>query len=171
MTFDDARREVESITIGWPLKALDVQLALTRSSYRGEHRLIIAWRAPHRDTGQVGEPLVFDTMLDELELRHSDAARLRSRVHDMLRMALMHELAESFLVNGVRVLDPHATPAERAALERASVNRESERRAYRSEADAKRELFGAMLRGEAARLGDARAAEVLDAMRDDEERT
>lgn len=67
-------------------------------------RFTVTVRVPNRDTGESIEVRLGSSY--PLEYNDNELAEV---VHATVAEALVHELDECFLVNGVRVYDPHST--------------------------------------------------------------
>jgi hypothetical protein len=113
MTVQDFRRLLQGrLHFGWPFRAwgLSVQVhAIPRASGGPGPSVVVVARleVPHRDTGEVG-PLMFEKEVSERMLAQwvpDDALDWLRR--EVLLPFLSHELAESMLVDGARVMDPH----------------------------------------------------------------
>lgn len=66
----------------------------------------LTMRVQHRDTGEMG-PISLTQQVSWRELVGIPDA-YQKLVHRMAKFALLHELEECFVVNGMRVMDPHS---------------------------------------------------------------
>jgi hypothetical protein len=96
---------------GFPVR---IQLVACRDEYLDAMRLQASMDVKCRDTGAPICTYMVETISMEgvAQLSRNAAVRL---VHDFLRRLLVHELDECFLVNGVRVYDPHENDRAPAA--------------------------------------------------------
>lgn len=103
MTFAEAKKIAETVTMKNPPWRHWRMVFLDRLDEAGM-RIQISFEAPDRDNGQPTQVFVIRGCA-EYQLRDE-----RSIVHEVrkaIETAFLHELDESFHVNGVRVNDPH----------------------------------------------------------------
>jgi hypothetical protein len=108
VTPDEAKAFVKRYSFGYPLKEWGAELyAETRVP---QVRLLIhlVLRAPHRDTGELGV-CVYTEGIDSAALEYGGPPLLQHVIHGLCRHAVLHELDESLLFDGIRARDPHAS--------------------------------------------------------------
>lgn len=104
---------IESISFGYPLKAWGAYVKADAT--HDALKIYVGLKtAPHRETGVATTGGVHRTeRIEAVFFLHSLETEkfLLQRVVQLCKGMLIHEFEESFLVNGVRVMDPHATEA------------------------------------------------------------
>ncbi|WNM70225.1 hypothetical protein [Myxococcus phage Mx1] len=110
LTHDQVQTALDQIQLGHPFKSMNaeflcktddpaIQVFVGQTMVRG---VVIRIRVPHRDTG---EPIPVHHVVNIN--RFDDIGTVTWTVYNGLRELFLHEVAEAFLVNGVRVHDPH----------------------------------------------------------------
>ena len=113
MTFEAALALVDKVTIGWPYKAFGA--AIGRRVLKTDAGRVLELRASFdegaaldRETGQpLTRGLLIMTGISEQAISQMSETAFLREVKTAMAKLVLHELDESFLVDGVRVFDPH----------------------------------------------------------------